>query len=43
MKKFYEAPVAEELYADAPALMTNIFLSLRCKRTHPDRTWQPGQ
>ena len=23
MKKFYEAPVAEELYANAPALMTD--------------------
>lgn len=27
MKKFYEAPVAEELYADAPALMNGAELS----------------
>lgn len=28
MKKFYEAPSVEELYADAPALMSNIELSV---------------
>ena len=27
MKKFYEAPVAEELYANAPALMSGAELS----------------
>jgi len=27
MKKIYEAPVAEEIYADVPALMSDALLS----------------
>ena len=27
MKKFYEAPIAEELYADAPAVMDTLVTS----------------
>ena len=39
MKKFYEAPVAEELYADAPALMNNIFLSSDSDESKEDLNW----
>ncbi len=40
MKKFYEAPVAEELYADAPALMNNdVFLSSDSDESKEDLNW----
>ena len=39
MKKFYEAPVAEELYADAPALMNGFALSGNSDESGQDLSW----
>ena len=39
MKKFYEAPVAEELYADASALLNNIWLSSNADESGTDLEW----
>ena len=39
MKKFYEAPVAEELYADADALLNNVFLSKNSDESGTDLDW----
>ena len=39
MKKFYEAPVAEELYADAPALMNGAPLSGDSDGSGQDLSW----
>ena len=39
MKKFYEAPSVEELYADAHALMSDITLSGGSDESGDDLNW----
>ncbi len=39
MKKFYEAPIMEELYADASALMNDISLSGGSDNSGDDVDW----
>ena len=39
MKKFYEAPVAEELYAEAPELLNSVLLSKDSDESGEDLEW----
>ena len=39
MKKFYEAPAADELFADAPALLNDAFLSSNSDESEADLDW----
>ena len=39
MKKFYEAPSVEELYANAPALMSDLILSGGADNAGDDELW----
>ena len=39
MKKFYEAPIAEELYADAPAVMQDATIASKADQSGSDLEW----